>query len=125
MWQVLSRLESAAISQSVMYNYVHHAGPSTMRSTPLEKMLTAYKQFCVLPEEMTDPVVKKQLLPRWCLGCLHVFAHRGDRASFDAFWNTTNFTSKCKTLLSFPNWKVRVLAVAGLVYRPLLFRAMR
>lgn len=125
MWQVLSRLEKAVISQAVIYNYVHHNGPSIMRSTPLDKMLTAYDQFCGLPEEMSDPVVKKHLLPRWCLGCLHIFASRCDRTSFDAFWKATDFTAKCKTLLSFPSRKIRILAAIGLACKPLLFRVMR
>ena len=125
MWQVMDRLHSAVVCKSVLYNYVEHGGPSIMRSTPLDKMLSAYEQYRELPGEIDDPQVKKYLLPRWCLGCLHVFAHRGDRVSFDAFWKATGFTRSCKTLLRFPEWKIRILALAGLVCKPLMFRMMR
>lgn len=125
MWQVLNRLKTAAVSRAVMYNYVHHTGESIMNATPLSKILIAYDQYCRLPEEITDSQVSKYLLPRWCLGCLHVFAHRRDKASFDAFWEATTFSSQCKLLLTFPSWNIRILAAAGILCRPLLFYVMR
>lgn len=125
MWQVMDKLETAVVSRAVLYNYVHHTGESIMRSTPLEKMLVAYEQYCCLPEKMTDPLVKEYLLPRWCLGCLHVYATRGDKASFRAFWKAVGFSSMCVSLLGFPFWKVRILAVVGLVCPPVLFSMMR
>lgn len=125
MWQVMNRLEMAIISHSVIYNYVHHTGESIMNSTPLKKVLMAYEQYRRLPEEVTSKQVKKYLLARWCLGCLHVFACRGDRVSFEEFWQATTFSAHCRTLLTFPSWKVRVLAVIGLLCKRILFCVMR
>ena len=125
MWLVLSNVRTAVISSTVIYNYVHHGGTSIMRSTSVERMLESYKAYDRFPEFVTEPTVKKYVVPRWCLGCLHVLAARSDKKSYNVFWKDVAFDLKCRTLLTFPSFKIRVLAFSGFISKGLLYQLMR
>lgn len=124
MWSVLNKINFGIYSHAVIYNYVHHSGESIMNSTPIEKILSAYNSYLDLIPQISDAKVRKYLLPRWCLGCLHIFGKRKDKKSFLEFWNTTSFSKQCKILLSFPSSKVKLLAFVGLINKTILYRIL-
>lgn len=120
-WLVLNKADRIIITNAEIYNYVHHSGESIMNSTPVDKMLVSYEEYKKLFPTIENHLVKKYLLPRWCMGCLHILGKRKDMQSFCKFWDSTQFSQKCKNLIGFPSIKVRILAIAGTLNKKILY----
>ena len=96
-----------------------------MTSTPIEVMIDAYKEFIKLAEEISNEEVKKYLLSRWVLGCLNALAHRKDKKGWLSFFAAVDGKQHLKTLSSFPQGKVKLLARIGRMNKSLLYTATR
>ena len=126
MWQVLNNIQNAVFVESCLYNYLQRStSGSIMNSTSVDVMLIAYREFCVLAENMSDTEVKKFLVSRWVLGCLNVLAHRQDKQSWQLFLKETDGDRRLKELKSFPDWRVKILSVVGRVNKKLLYTVMK
>ena len=121
MWLVLNKADRVIVANAEIYNYVHHSGESIMNSTPVDKMLVSYEEYKKLFPIMENGLVKKYLLSRWCMGCLHILGRRKDMQSFCKFWDNTQFSQKCKNLIGFPSIKVKILAISGVLNKKILY----
>lgn len=121
MWLVLNKADRVIVANSEIYNYVHHSGESIMNSTPVDKMLVSYEAYKKLFPIMENSLVKKYMLSRWCMGCLHILGRRKDMQSFCKFWDNTQFSPKCKNLIGFPSIKVKILAISGVLSKKILY----
>ncbi len=126
MWQVLNNIQSGVFVKSCLYNYLQRStNGSIMGSTPADVMLIAYEEFCKLAEGMSNTEVRKFLVSRWVLGCLNVLAHRKDKQGWQLFFRATDGERRLRELKSFPDWKVKILSIAGRINKNLLYTMMK
>lgn len=124
MWQVLDKINSAIYIDCVLYNYYRHP-VSVMSSTSTETILEAYGAFQEMSLSISEHEIRKLLLPRWVLGCLHELAHRSSYDEWEKFGEKTNIREKLRVLLKFPSWEVRMLSVIGLVSKKIMYWVLR
>ncbi|OUN18481.1 hypothetical protein B5G34_18045 [Flavonifractor sp. An82] len=123
-WEVLNRLKKCVYLRCALYNYLSRSG-SIMDATKVDVMISAYNTYVNLSLSMTDAFLKKFLLPRWVLGCLHVVAKRKNLIEWNYLWNNMNGSDCMKNLISFPDLKVKILAMLGLINKKLLYKVLK
>ena len=126
MWRVLDNVKKGIFVEDELYNYVQRSSVgSIMTSTPIEVMLDAYKEFIKLAEEISNEEVSRYLLSRWVLGCLNALARRKDKNGWISFFEAVDGKQHLKTLSSFPQGRVKLLARIGRINKSLLYMATR
>lgn len=114
MWHVLSHVPEALFWDCVTYNYFRHDG-SVMSSAPTQRMIEAYGEFKKVAHVIGNAETQEFLLARWVLGCLHEVAARCSYGQWLEFGNTVDYRDHLKCLKKFPLWKVRALALVGIL----------
>lgn len=124
MWSVLAKINKAVHIRAVTYNYYRHAN-TIMNSAPLNRIVDAYHVFMELPDSIDDKLVKKYLVPRWVLGCLHEIALRNNKTMWNEAIDKLEANKNLQVLSKFPNGKISVLAMVGCVSDNLLRLILR
>lgn len=124
LWQALDCASAVLKLHCCTYNYVQHEG-SIMHATPTRFMVEAYQQFRLLAQTMNAPEARRFMLPRWVLGCLHADARLDRFAAWNRLLAQMNGAEHLKELLAFPDYRVRLLAGAGLLNRRALYHLLR
>lgn len=113
MWLVLSKITNAVYTNSALYNYRTREN-SIMTSTPVERVLDAYQKFQDLAQSMEEGNVKKYMLARWVLGCVHSVAKSNEFEKWESLLKEVDYKKHLKRLLSFPSLKIKALSLVGL-----------
>lgn len=122
LWKVFNNADKIVELESILYNYCHHGGVSIMNSTSVDMMLSSYDIYnTTLIPTISDLNIAYNLLPRWCLGCLHVLAQRGTKVDFMHFWTSVDGKTQMKKLRGFPSLKIKLLARMGEISPSILY----
>lgn len=124
MWQVISNIRCAAKCDCITYNYYRHDA-SIMSSTNTDRIVDAYSEFKKLSNNIENAEVHKYMLSRWVFGCLHEIACRVDYDGWNKFSQEVEMTMHLKKLLSFPQVKIQVIAIIGLVSKHTMYKLLR
>lgn len=124
-WSALLKAPCVAHIQSPIYYYLYHPN-SVMTSTKYERIVAAhyaYKEVANLYQSQKDcsPVVQKYLYPRYVLATLHSGSKLINFSEFIKLFNALDARRYLKKLLTFPEKKIRILAVTGLLSKKALF----
>ena len=130
-WRLLFICETICLVPDRLYNYLSRPD-SIMTSSCFEKILTGWKTYLSLPQELLAIAPSyekwiKLILPRWILGVLHASANLLDYPTFHKLALSMNYRHNVKKLFTFPDIRIKILA--GLVFLNLrlfylLFRKM-
>lgn len=120
-WKVLSCVKKATYLREPLYYYYQREG-SIMHATPISRMIQSYQKIQTLPKlfEKTSPIASL-IVPRWVLGCLHVVASRNNANDWETIWQKLDGKRCLISLLHFPDIRVKLISIIGLMNRKMLF----
>jgi glycosyltransferase involved in cell wall biosynthesis len=121
-WRVLLNATKVAIVEDRLYNYLMRNNSITT-SSDSKVILTGFAGIKRLENEINDTgAIKKYLLPRWILGTLHDSAKSMDLNNFYDIALKLDYKRNFTRLLSFPDFRVRILSLLILINCKLFYR---
>lgn len=113
-WEILSRADGVVYLESPGYGYRLRPG-STITAPDSVRIKTGASTFLELDNLLADVVENASWASsRWMLGVMHVLARHGSREQFEWFY-LTFYRRRISSLLTFPQVRVRILAVVSLL----------
>lgn len=114
-WQVLRYVNKVAMCDETVYFYLQHQG-SIMNSTARDLIISGYHSVEELNELYKDiPDIGRYIVPRWVLGSLNSAARYMDYADWAKLSDSVNGKDNLKSLRTFPDMRVRVMAIIGTI----------
>lgn len=129
LWRAILAAKKVCNVQIPLYNYLIRAN-SIMSCSEAEKIIEGYKEIEKLYYEFQDNVnvnstVKKWMLSRWVLGVMHTSVFLMEWKVFSQFCKKINVKSRCKELVKFPDFRVRIFAIMVLINLKLYYRIIK
>lgn len=113
-WEVLSRTDGIVYLESPGYGYRLRPG-STITAPDSGRIETGASTFLLLDGLLADYLGDASwAASRWMLGVMHVLARYGSREQFGWFYSTF-YRSRIRSLLTFPQVRVRMLAAFSML----------
>lgn len=127
MWLLFSAAKRIVYTQDTLYYYLWRQG-STMTASSLEKILTGYSAFQALssdPRFDSDFPGSNYLLARWVSGALRSSATITKYHHFFDLYQKMDGNAVAKTLRSFPDKKIKLLALFLQIHPRLFYQFVR
>jgi len=128
-WEALLCVEKSAFIYRTLYNYLHREG-SIMTSAKFDKIKEAYPFFVALNDKINmssdaDDLVKRYMLARWCFGIYHSAAKLCSKYEYIQLLKDSEANRHVKNLLSFPDLKIKMRAMAYWFGKTFFYRINR
>lgn len=115
LWRLLSYIDKAVYVNTPLYQYLLHVN-SIMSATSIEKMIQGYKAISGLKKYYSkQKEIGKYIEPRWVLGTLNSASKIVKYKVWKNLKCEMNGSNNLKMLISFPDKKVKMLALIGLM----------
>ncbi len=122
MWRVLSCVKKAVYVKQPFYQYLRRVG-SIMADTPIEKIITSYQAILELPNFFNEKnKVAKYIVARWVMGTMNSTACMTSPEKWKELFVRLNAKKHFNRLLTFKGFKVKVLALIGIIFPSLYYR---
>lgn len=128
-WLALAKAKKALFINSIGYNYLQRTG-SIMATVDPEKIKLAYEGYSAYCrpggglDNLSDSC-KRFILSRWVLGALHTGARRNPYKEFRALTDEIDARNHFRNLLSFPDIKVKIIALTWFLSPKLLWKLLQ
>ena len=124
MWRVFSKVSKATLVKRPFYQYRKRKG-SIMTSTATDKMVDAYRYIKELPNFYPKgSLVGKFLVARWVMGTLNSTSVITAYSDWKNLFKSLEGKKHLKRLLRFKGFKVKVLAIIGLISKKLYYKIL-
>lgn len=128
-WEALKYVTKVAHIKIPLYNYFLR-GNSIITSSNYDRIAGAYPYYLKMHESYqllddASPLAKKFLFSRYVLATLHSSTISCSKNDFLKLYDDLNARANFCLLLRFPQIKVRILAVLGIVFPKVLYRVLK
>ena len=123
-WDVLSCVQRVGYIETPLYGYRKRPG-STITAPDAGKMLSGLEGFKRLESRLSPGELRGDLVTdRFMLGALHALARASSRSAFLSAFESFDASSRMFALLGFPQLRVKILALIGIMSPNLLFSVL-